>query len=128
MPILGPETGIFSVPLNRQSLHMIQGNMFSHSCLHQLLNGKALKKKSTVNVLRYPNKSETAQKSKNKMFLMKVSGKSHSAENPKESSMLAKHFVSCKNRASMKKIRKSEKTHLKKNSYIARWNTEKPHF
>ena len=32
-----------------------------------------------------------------KNFLMKVSGKSHNAEDPKESFMLTKHFVSSKN-------------------------------
>ena len=67
------------------------------------------------------------------IFLMKVSGKSHSAENPEETFMLAKRFVSCKiegGGASMRtnwkksRIEKTPVLKKKQNTDIACWHQE----
>ena len=52
-----------------------------------------------------------------KAFLMKVSGKSHSAENPKDTSMLAKRFVSSKNGRVASIKTNWEKSHKKRRSF-----------
>ena len=67
-------------------------------------------------------KSIQKTKKNQKNFSMKVSGKSHSAENPKKSSMLAKHFVSSENWLRRKQFRK--KSHRKNTGLKKKQNSD----
>ena len=59
-----------------------------------------------------------------KIFLKKVSGKSHSAENLEQSFMLAKRFISSKNWGGGQKTISLNRKHFWKNRKIRKKNDE----